>query len=211
MDKQFRPKNMLSLALILLAAAATISVLNDQFASAAEAHEITTIMVLPTTGGTTYPAAGNQSVVNGTQIEVSAAPSPGYEFLYWNITGIMNTDGDHSTMEDNPTDMGHLGPFGELSDLDSLILTDSSVTITIDCAYTYQYQAFFAPSQNSIPKTTSTTLVQQQNIGTDNTITYLAVGLGGGIAAAVAVVGISLKRKKQKQISPICATPNSFN
>jgi hypothetical protein len=206
MENQFRPKSVLSLALILLATVATITALNGQFASALEDHEITTVMVLPTTGGTTSVAPGNHSYANATELMVEAIPSSGYEFLYSNITRIMNTEGDHD-METDPNDMGHGGPLGELSDLDSLILTEKSVTITIDCAYTYQYQAFFAPSQNSSPTATSVISDQQQTLSADNTITYLAIGLVGGIAAVAAVVGISLKRKKTNQNSSVVASP----
>ncbi len=206
MKNQYRPKNMLSLALILLAMVATIAVLNSQFASALEDHEITTVIILPTTGGTTSITPGNHSYANATELMIEATPSSGYEFLYWNITGIMNTEGDHD-METDPNDMGHGGPFGELSDLDSLILTEKSVTIMIDCAYTYQYQAFFAPSQDSSPTATFSTSDQQQTLSADNTVTYLAIGLVGGIAAVAAIVGISLKRKKTNQNSSVAASP----
>ena len=199
MNSQVQKKYILSVALVILSATAIVT-LNGQFASALEDHEITTVMVLPATGGTTNLEPGNHSYANSTMLTMTATPNAGYEFLYWNVTGIMNTEGEHDTMGTDTSDMEHGGPFGELSDLDSLILTDKSIDITIDCAYTYQYQAFFAPSQNPSPSST-TSISNQQTASGDNATLYIAIGVIGAIAAVSAVAGLYIKGKK-KPVAP---------
>ena len=201
-NNQFKTKNKLALAITLLIALAALTTLNSQFASAIEDHETTTVTIFPATGGTTSVAPGDHSYVNNTVLSITATPNVGYEFLYWNITGIMNTGDDHDTMGTDPQDMGHGGPFGELSDLESLILTNDEVTITIDCSYRYQYQAFFAPSQNASPTGTSN-VSNQQALSSDNTLTYIAIGSVGGIIGVAAVVGILMKRNKQSNALPV--------
>ena len=200
MNNQLKTKHILSVALVILSATAILA-LNGQFASALEDHEITTVMVLPATGGTTNLGSGSFSYANNTVLTTTAIPDAGYEFLYWNVTGIMNTEGEHDSMGTDTSDMEHGGPFGELSDLDSLILTDKSIDITIDCAYTYQYQAFFAPNQNASPSSTSS-ISNQQTASGDNTTLYIAIGVIGGIAAVSAVAGLYIKGKK-KPVAPI--------
>ena len=194
MNRQNRTKSVLSLALVALTALSVLSIISG--ASALEDHEITTIMVLPSSGGTTSLSAGNHTYPNATALTMTAIPDAGFDFLYWNITGIMNTQDDHETMGNDPSDMEHSGPFGSLSDLDSLILTDPSVTITVDCAYTYQYQAFFAADPNATPTGIST-----QSSGENNLPIGLIVGIVAAVAVAGAIGGIVLKRKKTPSIS----------
>jgi hypothetical protein len=200
LNKRISTKYLVSIALLILSTTSVVA-LNVQSASALEDHEITTVMILPATGGTTNLDPGNYSYGNGTMLTMTANPSAGYKFLYWNVTGIMNTQGDHDSMATDTSDMEHGGPFGELSDLDSLILTDSEVTIKIDCAYTYQYQPVFAPTQNSSPTPTNSNTNQQQTNDADNSLIYIAVGIVGAVAALGAGAGFFLKNKKSSPVA----------
>ncbi len=198
-SKQYQKEHVLSIVLILLTASAVLSIIGGQSVYALEDHEITTVVILPATGGSIDPPFGNHSYANNTALTVTATANAGYQFLYWNVTGIMNTEGEHDSMETDTSDMGHGGPFAGISEEDSLILTDRSITINVDCAYTYTYQAFFTPSENSspAPTATSTTSTKQQTGDTNNLLTYLAIGIIGTIVPVSAAAGIYVKRKRK--------------
>ena len=204
--KKFTNKSVMTVALALLVATVTLSIISSPIAFAIEDHEITTIVILPTTGGTIDPAVGNHTYANNTALTVTATPDAGYEFLYWNVTGIMNDSGEHDDMSTNETDMGHNGPFRDVSDLDSLILTDKSITFNIDCAYVYQYQAFFTPTATATPSATSTPIqngglsnptpsADQQLNASDGILPIAGIVAVVGIVAAIAAV-LYMKRRK---------------
>jgi hypothetical protein len=89
------------------------------------------VVVLPSVGGTTSPAAGTYALTNAKQTTLTATPSSGFEFVAWVIGGTPLSHGAYS-FTDTPTD----NPY------------------TVDHGYgnTYTYQAIFKPIGSTIPE-----------------------------------------------------------
>jgi len=117
------------------------------------------VVIMPTTGGTTNPAAGTYVYPNGTQFTLTATPNIGYAFHYWVVAG-NNTPGHiQSTPSiivdpDTGQQMGAIPRPTINLGLDSLTFTAPSVTITCGYGYTYQYLAVFDPIVNPSPSAT---------------------------------------------------------
>lgn len=107
------------------------------------------VILAASVGGTTSPAPGNYTYDNGTFIDFSAVPDPGFAFQYWIVSGAY-TPGHTGTQIGYYTDPD-TGQIVQLpapivaSGIDSLVFTTNPANITCGYGYTYTYQAVFAP------------------------------------------------------------------
>ena len=104
-----------------------------------------TIIILPSSGGTTNPNPGSYIYSDGTTITLNAIPNEGFEFLYWVASGDF-TPGteirDPNVIVDG--EFVFIPPV-EFTGSDSLIFTNNPARITCGFGYTYRYQPVFTP------------------------------------------------------------------
>ncbi len=92
------------------------------------------VVILPTVGGATSPAAGTYALANAASFQMTAMPTSGFVFDHWVIGGSPLNHGAYS-FTDTPTD----NPY------------------TVDHGYgnTYTYQAVFKPTSSTVPEFSS--------------------------------------------------------
>ena len=138
-------------ALLVAAALQGINIISAQ-------TEVATVIVMPTTGGTTNPAPGQYTYNNGTNIVLTAVPDTGYVFSYWIISGDLFPG--HTISQTQPTtivdpDTGQIVAIfpkpGSPSPVDSLTFTTNPTNITCGYGYSYVYTAIFAPVSQPSP------------------------------------------------------------
>ena len=144
-------KHFAAIGLALLIATLVASTLPVQAQSDSDA----TVVMLPTTGGTTSPAAGTTNYYpNGTTITLTATPDSGYVFSYWVVSGDL-TQGHTTTTytyisDENGTIIAQI-PHPSTSGIDSLVFTANPANISCGYGYTYNYQAVFTSSTGVSP------------------------------------------------------------
>jgi hypothetical protein len=117
-------------------------------------NETATVVIQPSTGGTTTPAAGTYNYPNGTTITLQATPNTGYEFSYWVVSGNF-TPGHEPTqittiVDENGTIIGEF-PVPSTTGINSLTFTANPANITCGYGYTFTYQAVFTPTTAGSP------------------------------------------------------------
>jgi hypothetical protein len=110
-------------------------------------NTLATVVVLPTSGGTTNPAPGTYVYGKNTNIVLSATASSGYKFAYWIAAGTVtpgHTTSQGSSIVDPETGQVIAQfPRPSTGQIDSLVFTANPTNITCGYGYTYQYQAVF--------------------------------------------------------------------
>ena len=128
--------------------------------------DVATVIVMPTNGGTTDPAAGMYTYSNGTTITIKAIPDTGYTFSYWLISGDILPG--HSTAQTQPStiidpDTGEvIQAFPTLprsTGIDTLTFQTNPANITCGYGYSYTYTAIFTPINQPSPAPGSTDAV----------------------------------------------------
>ena len=161
------------------------------------------VIVMPTTGGTVTPAAGQYKYSNGTVIDISATPASGYVFKYWLISGD-NTPG-HTTSyisvitDDNGNVIGQI-PRVSTTGIDSTTFTANPAHITCGYGYTYTYTAIFGPAATTAPSpavtsTPAPTTPPPSTATTDWTM-WIIIAVVAIIVVIVAVVAVMMRKKK---------------
>ncbi len=126
------------------------------------------VVILPTAGGTTDPAAGTHIYSSGTKIELKATPAAGYQFMYWVVSG--NATPGHEPAQpsiiidpDTGQQIASIPRPPTPTAIDSLVFTANPAEITCGYGYTYNYQAVFeqttqptSPPVSTPPPTTPT-------------------------------------------------------
>jgi len=57
-----------------------------------------TLTIITTAGGTTNPASGTYTYIEGTNVQVSASPNENYTFVYWELDGSYNGTNNPTTV-----------------------------------------------------------------------------------------------------------------
>jgi hypothetical protein len=57
-----------------------------------------TLTIMTTTGGTTNPASGTYTYIEGTSVQVNATPNANYKFVYWELDGSYNGTNNSTTV-----------------------------------------------------------------------------------------------------------------
>ena len=155
--------------LILLATTLLIAVFSQAITVANAQDDTATVIIQPSMGGTTSPALGTYTYPNGTNIVLTATPSPGFTFLYWVASGNLtpgHIQGQTSTIADpNTGEVIAIFPRPSTSAIDSLVFTTNPATITCGYGYTYQYQAIFAAADGTVPTSNTAIVVVQPSVG----------------------------------------------
>ena len=124
------------------------------------------VVILPSTFGTTNPAAGTYTYNAGTNITLLATPISGYAFHYWVVSG--NFTPGHVQPLFNVTyivdpDTGQI--IGGIprptipSGMDSLVFSINPANVTCGYGNTFTYEAVFTPATSASPSPTSTATV----------------------------------------------------
>jgi hypothetical protein len=144
-----------AISLILLTTALLVAVFGQSL-NIVSAQDEATVVVLPTSGGTTTPGAGTYTYANGTVITLSATPATGYVFQYWIVAG--ETTPGHEPQNPiyitDPTTGEIIGGITRpplVTGIDSLVFSTNPVNITCGYGYTYSYQAVFLPTSVASP------------------------------------------------------------
>lgn len=137
-----------TIGIVLLTAALMFVALNQTLVNAQQTSDAT-IIIAPTTGGTTNPGPGTYTYANGTEIVLTATASPGYRFQYWVASGSFtpgHTAGQPPLVIDPETGQPIVPfpPRPPTSGIDSLVFTENPATIECGYGYTFTYQAIFA-------------------------------------------------------------------
>jgi hypothetical protein len=126
--------------------------------------DVATVIIQPSTGGTTDPAPGTYTYANGTNIVLTATPDAGYAFHYWIVSG--NATPGHAPGIPNyiidPDTGDVVGTIPRVpvpTDIDSLVFTTNPANITCGYGYTFQYQAVFTPANPTTTPTNNTAVV----------------------------------------------------
>ena len=148
MSRNFEKATIVSLTLL---ATLLIAIVGQNMSIVAAQTNVATVIVMPTTGGTTNPAPGMYSYNNGTIITIQAIPDNGYTFSYWLITG--DVFPGHTTSQALPsiiTDPTTGQPIVDVFprvptnvQIDSLTFTTNPANITCGYGYSYTYTAVF--------------------------------------------------------------------
>jgi len=107
------------------------------------------VIIEPSIGGTTNPAAGTYAYPNGTNFVLTATPNAGYTFQYWIVNG--NTTAGHLPgqvsviTDDEGNVIASIPRPNTNSSIDSLTFTANPANISHGYGYTYAYSAVFAP------------------------------------------------------------------
>jgi hypothetical protein len=118
------------------------------------------VVVLPSAGGTTSPAAGNYALNNAENLMLTAHANSGWQFSHWIISG-SNTDHGGAPVNLTPT--------------------DNPYNVNHGYGYTYNYQAVFMPTgSNSVPTPTPA--------GNDGTMGGMSMEMWIIIALVVVIV-----------------------
>jgi len=123
--------------------------------------DVATVIIQPSTGGTTDPAPGTYTYANGTNIVLTATPDAGYAFHYWIVSG--NATPGHAPGIPNyiidPDTGDVVGTIPRVpvpTGIDSLVFTTNPANITCGYGYTFQYQAVFTPAVSASPSPSPT-------------------------------------------------------
>jgi hypothetical protein len=139
-----------AISLVLLTAL-LLAIVSQNINIATAQTDVATVIVMPTTGGTTDPAPGMYTYNNGTPIAIRAIPDTGFTFSYWLITG--NIFPGHTTAQAQSSTI--IDPeTGQVIEtfprtpsnvaIDSLTFTTNPANITCGYGYSYTYTAVFA-------------------------------------------------------------------
>ncbi len=138
---------------IALLVTLTVFVVCQGISMTAAQTDVATVIVMPTTGGTTDPTPGQYTYNNGTNIVLTAIPDSGYTFSYWIISGELLPG--HTTSQAQPVTVVDpntgevIGTFPArvtAQAIDSLVFSTNPTNITCGYGYTYIYTAVFAPA-----------------------------------------------------------------
>lgn len=130
------------------------------------------VVILPSAGGTTIPAAGTYALANAEKFDLMAMPNNGWQFSHWTICG---TDTGHGSSPTNWTP------------------TDNPYNVNHGYGATYSYQAVFTPIGSNEPTPTPT----QSGTGTGmSTDTWIIIALVVVIAIILVGFGVFATRKK---------------
>jgi hypothetical protein len=136
---------------LILLTALLLAIVSQNVSSVAAQTDVATVIVMPTTGGTTDPAPGMYTYNNGTTIAIKAIPDAGYTFSYWLISGDLFPG--HTTAQTLPSNIidPQTGQVIEVfprpanpTPVDSLTFTTNPANITCGYGYSYTYTAIFA-------------------------------------------------------------------
>jgi hypothetical protein len=159
-----------AISLILLTTALLVAIFSQSLSIVSAQSTDATVVMLPSTGGTTSPVAGTYTYPNGTMIQLAATADPGYVFQYWIVSG------DVTPGHENPTPVYITDPdTGDIiggiprpavpTGIDSLVFATNPVNVTCGYGYTYSYQAFFAPSSGVTPTGNNATVIIMPTTG----------------------------------------------
>ncbi len=167
MSRNFKHRNAISL--ILLTTALIVTIFSQSLSIVSAQTTDATVVILPTTGGTTSPAAGTYTYPNGTMITLSATASAGYTFQYWVVSG--NVTPGHETPSpvyiydpDTGAIIGEIPRAALPTGIDSLVFTANPANITCGYGYEYSYQAVFTPT-GSTPTGNNATVIIMPTVG----------------------------------------------
>jgi hypothetical protein len=156
--KMRRNLNKTRAATLILLVAFLLAIANQNINPVVAQSDVATVIVMPTNGGTTDPAAGMYTYSNGTTITIKAIPDSGYTFSYWLISGDLLTG--HTTAQSQPStiidpDTGQVvQAFPSLprsTVIDTLTFQTNPANITCGYGYSYTYTAIFAPINQPSP------------------------------------------------------------
>jgi len=141
-------------SLIILLATMLFAALSQSI-MVANAQTVATVIILPSIGGTTVPAAGTYTYNETENFGIEAIPDSGYTFQYWSVSGDYtpgHTTGSIVVFldEDGNPYQGIQRP-NPNSAIDSLTFTNNPANISHGYGYTYIYQAVFAPTVTPTP------------------------------------------------------------
>ena len=160
-------------ALVLLAVIALLTV-GENLTIVKAQSDMATVNVMPTTGGTTSPAAGQYTFANGTTFMIQAIPDTGYVFSYWVISGdlfpghTVSQTSQTQIVDPNTGQIIAMFPATPVNDtIDALTFTTNPANITCGFGYTYTYTAVFAPivAPNPTPGQTDAVVVVMPTTG----------------------------------------------
>ena len=162
----------LSATLITSLSVNTSSNIHTAILAQATEDDNATLIILPSTGGTTDISPGTYNITAGNEITLTAIPSEDFFFRYWVISG-------------------HTPGHGNDLDLDTNVASANPITVTCMQGNTYRFQAVFTSNTEltleDLPKGITLTKVTE-------TIAFLVV-----IALSEAVIlGILYARRNRK-------------
>jgi len=131
------------------------------------------VIVLPSAGGTTTPAAGTYALADATNMMLTATAQNGWQFSHWTICGTSTNHGGAPTNwapTDNPYNVNH------------------------GYGYTYYYQAVFTPTGSNAP--TPPPASGSGSIGGMSMETWIIIALVIVIVVIVVAFGAFTMRRK---------------
>jgi uncharacterized integral membrane protein len=161
-----RNKNKTGAITLVLLMAFLFAIVNQNISSVVAQSDVATVIVMPTTGGSTDPAAGMYTYSNGTTITINAIPDTGYAFSYWLISGDVLPG--HTAAQTLPStiidpDTGQIiqafPPIPNNVAIDTLTFKTNPANITCGYGYSYTYTAIFTPISQPSPAPGSTDAV----------------------------------------------------
>jgi hypothetical protein len=151
MSKNFKHATSIS---IILVATLLISLSAGLLAANAQT-DTATVIIQPSTGGTTDPSSGTYTYTTGQTMTLTAIPNDASTFQYWIISGDLapGQTGGSSTNITNPS-TGEIisviaGP--EITGLHSAVIAANPINLAGGFGYIYSYQAVFQSTAGSTP------------------------------------------------------------
>lgn len=156
MNRIFSKHNLVTAVLLF---ALLLPMSNLVMFNAAAQGTVATVIIMPTTGGTTDPTPGQYTYENGTNIIFAAVPNAGYRFSYWLVTGEYipgHTSQNVAPSQIIDPETGEiisfpLPPRPSPGSVDTQTFTANPANITCGYGYSYTYTAFFEPIAQPSP------------------------------------------------------------
>jgi hypothetical protein len=157
--------------------------LSGNLVKAQTSADSVTVIIPPSIGGTTNPAAGTYTYTTNDTQTLTAIPDSGYVFQYFIVSGDY-TSGHTPAVPTNVTDPDTgevIGVFPSLpsspaTGIDNLVITANPILISHGFGYTYTWQAVFASISSTSPtpppsgqgSSTVTVVIEPTTGGTTN-------------------------------------------
>lgn len=134
------------------------------------------VIIYPSAGGTTVPAAGTYALANAANFDLVAMPNDGWQFTYWTICG-ENTS--HGTAPVNWTP------------------TDNPYNVNHGYGATYRYQAVFTPVGSTVGPSPTPTPTSGGAMGGLSNEMWIIIGLVVVIVVILVGFGVFASRRKR--------------